>query len=117
MYNLELKNFFFYFFPFSDHTCCELFYVLMKPKEINRPWIRSVLTCSTFTAVMSAVCIAFAVAMYYVPIIREINAVFEGPYMCTTKEAIFNVTDERCTWSSCVDWCLNRVRFSVLKCK
>ena len=83
----------------------------MKPKEINRPWIRSVLTCSTFTAVMSAVCIAFAVAMYYVPIIREINAVFEGPYMCTTKEAFFNVTDERCTWSSCVDWCLNRVRF------
>ena len=87
----------------------------MKPKKkTNRPWVRPILTCSTFMAVISSVCIAFAVAIYYVPIIREINAVFEGPYRCTTKQAIFNISDEHCTWSSCVDWCLNRVRSHYL---
>ena len=68
------------------------------------------LTSCTFIAVVSVVSIVYSTILVYVPTRVEIAANITGPYKCTTKQAIFNVSDHTCTWSSCVDWCLNKVK-------
>ena len=68
------------------------------------------LTSCTFIAVVSAVSIVYSTMLVYMPTSVEIAANITGPYKCTTKQAIFNVSDHTCTWSSCVDWCLNKVK-------
>ena len=72
--------------------------------------ISPILMCSTFIAIVSIVVIVFATAMVYIPYSHESSANIEGPYKCTTLNSQYNVTNtSACTWSSCVDWCLNKV--------
>ena len=72
--------------------------------------ISPILMCSTFIATVSIVVIVFATAMIYIPYSRESSANIDGPYKCTTLHSQYNVTNtSECTWSSCVDWCLNKV--------
>ena len=66
--------------------------------------------CSTLLLVFSLVTIVYATMMIYIPANLEMRANVTGPLKCTTIKMDFNVSQGNCHWSSCIEWCLNKVR-------
>ena len=65
--------------------------------------------CSTSLLVFSLVAIIYATMMIYIPANLEMKANVTGPLKCTTIKMDFNVSQGNCHWSSCIEWCLNKV--------
>ena len=66
--------------------------------------------CSTSILVFSLVAIIYATMMIYIPANLEMKANVTGPLKCTTIKMDFNVSQGNCHWSSCIEWCLNKVK-------
>ena len=71
--------------------------------------------CSTLLLVFSLVTIVYATMMIYIPANLEMRANVTGPLKCTTIKMDFNVSQGNCHWSSCIEWCLNKVRLFKIK--
>ena len=64
--------------------------------------------CSILVSVFSLVAIIYATMMIYIPADLEMKTKVKGPFKCTTTKVDFNVGN--CSWWSCADWCLNKVK-------
>ena len=73
--------------------------------------------CSTSILVFSLVAIIYATMMIYIPANLEMKANVTGPLKCTTIKMDFNVSQGNCHWSSCIEWCLNKVKLFFIMIK
>ena len=68
-------------------------------------------------AVVSAVAIIYSIVIVYVPAKTVLDSNLQGPKMCTSLSMAQEVTGvENCEgWTSCHEWCLSKVSFSLKK--
>ena len=82
----------------------------MKSSKMETKIVCPAIICSTLLLVFSLVTIVYATMMIYIPANLEMRANVTGPLKCTTIKMDFNVSQGNCHWSSCIEWCLNKVR-------
>lgn len=87
------------------------------PKYKNPPQGGEKYLCLTIfitmmLSVVSAVAIIYSIVIVYVPSKNVLESNFEGPTMCTTLRLEKDLVGiETCDgWTSCVEWCLSKVR-------
>ena len=81
-----------------------------KSSKMETKIVCPAIICSTLLLVFSLVTIVYATMMIYIPANLEMRANVTGPLKCTTIKMDFNVSQGNCHWSSCIEWCLNKVR-------
>ena len=92
------------------------------PKYQNPPQGGEKYLCLTIfitmmLSVVSAVAIIYSIVIVYVPSKNVLESNFKGPTMCTTLKLEKDLVGiETCDgWTSCVEWCLSKVRPNTKK--